>query len=57
MPRVKTPLDMIDRPIAMIIFVMILLVIVLHIRTLVLEARNPPQDVDTDIHPTQGGGL
>ena len=55
MPRVKTPLDMIDRPIAMIIFAMILLVIGLHIRTLVREWRNPPQDVDTDIHLTQGG--
>ena len=46
---------MIDRPIAMIIFAMILLVIGLHIRTLVREWRNPPQDVDTDIHLTQGG--
>lgn len=55
MPRVKTPLDMIDRPIAMIIFAMILLVIGLHIRTLVREWRNPPRDVDTDIHLTQGG--
>ncbi len=55
MPRVKDPLDMIERPIAMIIFVMILLVIALHIRTLVKEARNPPRDVDTDIHPTQQG--
>ncbi len=55
MPRVKTPFDMIDRPIAMIIFVMILLAIGLHIRTLIKEARNPPQDVDTDIHSTQDG--
>jgi putative tricarboxylic transport membrane protein len=55
MPRVKDPLDMIERPIAMTIFAMILLVIALHIRTLIKEARNPAQDVDTDIHPTQGG--
>ncbi|ASM71396.1 MULTISPECIES: tripartite tricarboxylate transporter permease [Roseobacteraceae] len=53
MPRVKTPLDMIDRPIAMIIFAMILLVIALHIRTLIRERRNPPQNTDTDIHLTQ----
>jgi putative tricarboxylic transport membrane protein len=55
MPRVKDPLDMIERPIAMILFAMILLVIALHIRTLVKEARNPPREVDADIHPTQGG--
>ena len=55
MPRVKNPLDMIERPIAMVIFAMILLVIALHIRTLIKEARNPAQDVNTDIHPTQGG--
>jgi putative tricarboxylic transport membrane protein len=55
MPRVKDPLDMIERPIAMIIFAMILLVIALHIHTLIRDARNPAQDVDTDIHPTQQG--
>lgn len=55
MPRVKTPLDMIDRPIAMILFALILLVIALHIRTLVREYRNPPKNPDTDIHATQGG--
>jgi putative tricarboxylic transport membrane protein len=52
---VKTPLDMIDRPIAMILFALILLVIALHIRTLVREYRNPPKNPDTDIHATQGG--
>ena len=55
MPRVKTPLDMIDRPIAMILFALILLVIALHIRTLVREYRNSPKNPDTDIHATQGG--
>ena len=55
MPRVKTPLDMIDRPIAMILFALILLVIAMHIRTLIREYRNPPRNPDTDIHPTQGG--
>lgn len=55
MPRVKDPLDMIERPIAMIIFAMIVLVIALHIRTLIRDARNPPRDVDTDIHLTQQG--
>jgi putative tricarboxylic transport membrane protein len=55
MPRVKTPFDMIDRPIAMILFAMILLVIGLHIRTLIRERRNPPARPDTDIHLTQGG--
>ena len=55
MPRVSTPLDMIERPIGMIIFALILMVIGLHIRTLIRERRNPPQDVDSDIHLTQGG--
>ncbi|MEM8980914.1 MAG: tripartite tricarboxylate transporter permease [Pseudomonadota bacterium] len=39
MPRVKTPLDMIDRPIAMILFALILLVIALHIRTVIQAHR------------------
>jgi len=55
MPRVSTPLDMIERPIGMILFALILIVIGLHIRTLIRERRNPPQDVDTDIHLTQSG--
>jgi len=55
MPRVRNPLDMIERPIGMIIFAIILIVIGLHIRTLIRERRNPPQDVDSDIHLTQGG--
>lgn len=53
MPRVSTPWDMIERPIAMILFAMILVVIGLHIRTMIREYRNPPAAVDTDIHPTQ----
>ena len=55
MPRVKTPLDMIDRPIAMILFALILLVLVLHVRTLIKERKNPPRSPDTNIHLTQGG--
>lgn len=39
MARVKTPWDMIDRPIAFIIFVAIILVIGLHIRTALREIR------------------
>ena len=40
MARVKTPLDFIDRPIAAIIFGLIVLVIILHIRTLIVERRK-----------------
>ncbi|WP_164660084.1 tripartite tricarboxylate transporter permease [Tropicibacter sp. Alg240-R139] len=52
MARVKSPLDFIDRPIAAILFVMILLIIALHIRTLVQEHRDrlkpqPTGDEDT----------
>ena len=52
-PRLKTPLDMIDRPIAAILFAMILLVIALHIRTLVREWRAYRPDEDHDMHDTQ----
>ena len=55
MPRVKTPLDMIDRPIAMILFALIVLVIALHLRTLIKEIRNRPKNVDKDIHLTHEG--
>ncbi len=55
MPRLKTPLDMIDRPISFIIFVMIVLVLTLHIRTLIKEYRAHQKDEDHDIHETQQG--
>ncbi|HID67853.1 MAG TPA: hypothetical protein EYP31_06265 [Roseibacterium sp.] len=53
LPRLNTPFDMIDRPIAFIIFVMILLVIGLHIRTLIKEYRTHSPDQDHDIHDSQ----
>ncbi|MGJ8529587.1 tripartite tricarboxylate transporter permease [Maritalea sp.] len=60
MARVKTPWDFIDRPIAMMLFVLILLIIAAHIRTLIFEQKNkirpqpaqPPVDAD---HPNQQG--
>ncbi len=48
MARVKTPLDFIDRPIAAIIFCLILLVIGLHIRTLIVEWRKRDHDNPED---------
>ena len=53
MPRLKTPLDMIDRPISFILFVMICLIVLVHIRTLVKEVRAHEPVEDTDIHDTQ----
>lgn len=53
MPRLKTPLDMIDRPIAAILFAIIILVLALHVRTLVKEWRNAKSADDTDLHDTQ----
>lgn len=41
MARVKTPLDFIDRPVAAILFALILLVIALHVRSLLRARRNP----------------
>ncbi|MEY8827169.1 tripartite tricarboxylate transporter permease [Sedimentitalea sp. XS_ASV28] len=58
MARVKEPLDFIDRPIAAILFGLIVLVLLLHFRTLYFEFRNklrpqpdgPPLDAE---HPNQ----
>ncbi|WP_420395364.1 tripartite tricarboxylate transporter permease [Nioella sp.] len=50
MARVRTPWDMIDRPIAFLLFCAILLVIGLHIRTLVKEHRARVEEPDHDIH-------
>ena len=53
LPRLKTPLDMIDRPIASIIFVMIIVVLALHIRTLIKEYRARQPQEDNAIHDSQ----
>jgi putative tricarboxylic transport membrane protein len=53
LPRLKTPLDMIDRPIAAILFGLILLVLALHVRTLVKEWRAHQPEDDHDMHDTQ----
>jgi len=53
LPRLKTPWDMIDRPIAFILFAMILLVLALHLRTLVKEVRTPHEGEDHDLHDSQ----
>jgi putative tricarboxylic transport membrane protein len=53
LPRLNSPMDMIDRPIAFIIFVVIFLVIGLHIRTLIKEYRAHEPDEDHDLHDTQ----
>lgn len=55
MIRVKTPLDFVDRPIAAFLAAMIVLVIVLHIRTLGKEhkARLAEAEIDHEMHDTQ----
>jgi putative tricarboxylic transport membrane protein len=55
MARVKTPLDFIDRPIAAILFGLILLIIALHIRTMICEHRErlTESEIDHDMHDTQ----
>ena len=40
LPRLNTPFDMIDRPIAFIIFAIILTVLIVHLRTLIKEVRS-----------------
>jgi len=53
LPRLKTPLDMIDRPISFILFGMIVLVLALHIRTLLREIRTQKPGGDHDVHDSQ----
>ncbi|MEE9315005.1 MAG: tripartite tricarboxylate transporter permease [Rhizobiaceae bacterium] len=57
MARVETPLDFINRPIAAIIFTLILFIIAMHIRTIFIEHKNRlnEADIDHDIHNTQQG--
>lgn len=55
MPRLKTPLDMIDRPISFIIFLLIVLVLAIHVRTLIKEYKAHKPDGDHDIHNSQLG--
>jgi len=50
LPRLKTPFDMIDRPITFILFAVILIVLALHIRTLVKEYRAYQPEEDHDLH-------
>ena len=53
MARVETPLDMIDRPIAFFLFLSILFVIALHVRTFMREQRAHQPETDHDMHDTQ----
>lgn len=53
MARVKEPLDFIDRPIAAILFGLILLIIILHVRTLFKEFKARQPDEDHNMHDTQ----
>jgi putative tricarboxylic transport membrane protein len=58
MAAVKTPLDFVSRPIAAILFVMILLVLILHLRTLIREhkAKHGPDPIGPDHeHSSQQG--
>ncbi|MBL4891809.1 MAG: tripartite tricarboxylate transporter permease [Rhizobiaceae bacterium] len=53
MARVKTPLDFVDRPIAAMLALVILLVIIMHIRTLIKEHKTPQPEHDHDVHDSQ----
>lgn len=53
MPRLKTPLDMIDRPISFVIFCLIMLVLALHVRALIKEHRARQSPEDHDLHDSQ----
>jgi putative tricarboxylic transport membrane protein len=55
MARVKSPLDFVDRPIAAILAALIVLVILMHLRTLIREYRTglAEAEQDHDLHDTQ----
>jgi putative tricarboxylic transport membrane protein len=53
MAKVKSPLDFIDRPIAAILFTLIIVILILHIRTIIIEHRKRKPDPDHDLHDTQ----
>lgn len=53
LPRLNTPLDMVERPVAMVIFAMIVIVVALHMRTLIKEFRTRRPDDDHSLHDTQ----
>lgn len=53
LPRLKTPFDMIDRPISFVLFAIILIVVVVHLRALVREYRAHQPDEDHNLHDTQ----
>jgi len=57
MARVKSPLDFIDRPIAAILFGLIVLILLLHLRTLYYEYHNKqrPQPVGKPVDPGHPG--
>lgn len=53
LPRLKSPFDMIDRPISFILFAMIVLILALHIRALIKEVRAQQPPEDHDMHDSQ----
>ncbi len=56
MARVNSPLDFIDRPIAAILFTAIILILVLHVRTVIREqkARRDREEDTSEISTQQG---
>ena len=53
LPRLNTPFDMIDRPIAFVLFAIILAVLVLHMRTLIKESSARKSGKDDAPHESQ----
>jgi putative tricarboxylic transport membrane protein len=56
MARVKTPFDMIDRPIAFILFLIILLVIALHLRTIWIDYKSKKEALCLTNNPSTSFG-
>jgi putative tricarboxylic transport membrane protein len=57
MARVKTPFDFIDRPVAMILFLLIIMVVILHIRRVIADRKELKEAKWSNKHASTNFGM
>lgn len=57
MARVKTPFDFIDRPVAMILFLLIIMVVILHIRRVIADRKEFKEAKWSNKHASTNFGM
>lgn len=57
MARVKTPFDFIDRPVAMILFLLIIIVVILHIRRVIADRKELKEAKWSNKHASTNFGM